>query len=250
MPQQAKISISIVSHNQGALIADLLSDLGMYCATPFEVILTINVPEVLPFETKAFDFPVRIVTNTVPKGFGANHNAAFKLAKADYFCVLNPDIRMVEDPFPCLISQLVNSRIGVAAPLIVSPSGQPEDSARKFPTPVSILKKALFGARGSEYEICETPIFPDWVGGMFMVFRSKVFREIGGFDGFYFLYYEDVDLCWRLRGYGYQVTLTPLAYAIHDARRASHRNIRYLFWHLSSMLRFFMKRAFFAKIPK
>lgn len=242
MPQQAKISISIVSHNQGVLIADLLSDLGMYCATPFEVILTINVPEVLPFETKAFDFPVRIVTNTVPKGFGANHNAAFKLAKADYFCVLNPDIRLKHDPFPLLLDALSDATNGVVGPLIISPNGAIEDSARRFPTPLRILKKAFFGVVGTDYEIGQDPLYPDWIGGMFMVFRSPTFRQVDGYDEKYFLYYEDVDLCWRLRHEGFRVLLVPSVRAIHDARRESHRQIRYLFWHVKSMLLFFWKR--------
>lgn len=242
MPQQAKISISIVSHNQGALISDLLSDLGMYCVTPFEVILTINVPEVLPFEAKAFGFPVRIVTNTVPKGFGANHNAAFRLAKADYFCVLNPDIRLKQDPFPLLLDALSDSTNGVVGPLIISPNGAVEDSARRFPTPLRILKKAIFGVVGADYEIGQDPLYPDWIGGMFMVFRSPAFRQADGYDEKYFLYYEDVDLCWRFRHEGFRVLLVPSVRAIHDARRESHRQIRYLFWHVKSMLRFFWKR--------
>lgn len=244
MPQQPRISISIVSHRQGPLVKHLLSDLHLHCATPFEVVLTVNVEETLPFDAAQFGFPLKIIMNASAKGFAANHNAAFEFAKADYFCVLNPDIRLEKDPFPHLIAQLANPAIGVAAPLIVSPSGRPEDSARRFPTPLSILKKALSGTRGPEYAIGETPIFSDWVGGMFMVFRSGIFREIGGFDDRYFLYYEDVDLCWRLRCRGYQVTLVPLVHVVHDARRMSHRNIRYLSWHASSMLRFFMKRAF------
>jgi GT2 family glycosyltransferase len=128
--------------------------------------------------------------------------------------------------------------------LIVNPSGKIEDSARRFPTPVGILRKLLPGSRNLDYEIHGTPVFPDWVGGMFMVFRSEIFHRVGGFDEGYFLYYEDVDLCWRLHGSGYRVVFVPSVRAIHDARRESHRQIRYLFWHARSMLRFFRKRCF------
>lgn len=249
MQQKVKLSISIVSHYQGALVADLLSDLGTHCAIPIEVILTINAPEVLPFDATAFNFPVTVLKNEIPKGFGANHNAAFRLATAEYFCVLNPDIRLENDPFPPLLDALSDPANGVVGPLVISPGGNIEDSARRFPTPLLILKKAIFGVRGTDYEIGQNPLYPDWIGGMFMVFRSEVFQEVSGFDDRYFLYYEDVDLCWRLRRHGYQATLTPLAHAVHDARQTSHRNIRYLSWHVNSMLRFFMKRAFSAKIP-
>lgn len=244
MQSTAKVSISVVSHHQGALVANLFSDFQKFCATPIEVILTLNVEEMLPFDVGSYQFPVKIVRNVTAKGFGANHNAAFNLAEAEYFCVLNPDIRLENDPFPHLIAELANPAIGIAAPLIVSPSGRPEDSARRFPTPLSILKKALSRKQGPEYVFGETPVFPDWVGGMFMVFRSAVFREMAGFDEDYFLYYEDADLCWRLRRCGYEVALISSVHAVHDARRTSHRNIRYMFWHIKSMLMFFVRRAF------
>jgi len=78
---------------------------------------------------------------------------------------------------------------------------------------------------------------------MFMLFRSSTFAEIGGFDAAYRLYYEDVDLCARLRLKGYDVRLAPKAIVTHLARRSSHRNPRYAAWHLRSMLRFFTSRS-------
>ena len=78
---------------------------------------------------------------------------------------------------------------------------------------------------------------------MFMVFRATVFRELGGFDERYFLYYEDVDLCWRLHRKKLRAAILPTVRATHDARRTSHRSLRYLRWHTASMLRFFARRA-------
>lgn len=238
MQQKVKLSISIVSHYQGALVADLLSDLGTHCAIPIEVILTINAPEVLPFDATAFSFPVTVLKNEIPKGFGANHNAAFQLATAEYFCVLNPDIRLENDPFPLLLDALSDTENGVVGPLIISPAGNIEDSARRFPTPLLILKRVLLGVRAIDYEITSDTVYPDWIAGMFMLFRSQSFRQIDGFDEKYFLYYEDVDLCLNLRRAGYRAALIPKAVAIHDARRESHRNIKYLLWHMQSLLRF------------
>ena len=243
MEQQTLVSISVDSHHPASLVAQLLSDMVAYFTLPVEVILTLNVPEELPFDVATFRFPIRVVSNTQPKGFGANHNAAHVLANGEYFCVMNPDIRFAQDPLPTLIESLREKSIGVTGPLIVNPTGGVEDSARKFPTPVQIIKKALFGASGPEYIPGTEPLYPDWIAGMFMVFRTAVFRDVGGFDEGYFLYYEDVDLCWRLRQRDYGVLLISSAMALHDARRQSHRNIRYMAWHLSSMLRFFWKRA-------
>lgn len=243
MSQQTKISISIVSHQQAGLVNDLLHDLQALCSTPLEVILTLNVPEELSFEASNFKFPIHLIKNDRVKGFGANHNAAFRYARAAHFCVLNPDVRLEQDPFPTLDAMLSNPTIGVAAPLILNFAGEIEGSARKFPTPLSILRKVLLRHPAPDYAFGDVALFPDWVAGMFMVFRSELYQMIGGFDESYFLYYEDVDICWRLGKHGYDVALLPMAQVIHLAHRASHHDLRYLGWHLASMLRFFCKRA-------
>lgn len=242
MDSQHDISISVVSHGQVALVAHLLGDLRRVCSTRVEVLLTLNFEEHLPFALEEFPFPVRIFANAAPKGFGANHNAAFANASAPYFCVLNPDIRLEADVFPALLAELRRKRmVAAVAPGIVSPEGTPEDSARRFPTLMSILSKAVTGTRGNaEYVNRTTPFTPDWIAGMFMLLRAEVFAELAGFDERYHLYYEDVDLCARLRRRGYEVRVLPSVRAIHAARRESHRNPRYLWWHVQSLTRFLL----------
>ena len=139
---------------------------------------------------------------------------------------------------------LKDSSVGVAAPLVVDENGATEDSARRFPTPLKILSKAFGRCKGDDYIVKDEAIFPDWVGGMFMLFRRETFEQLGGFDPRYFLYYEDVDLCARLRLRGYEVALCPDAKVVHHAQRSSHRNFKYLTWHLASMLRFFASPPF------
>jgi GT2 family glycosyltransferase len=235
-----RVSISVISHGHAQLIAILLADIAAHVRTPVEVILTLNLPEILLFEPARFPFPLRIVENTVPRGFSANQNAAFHLSRGGFFCVINPDIRIEQDPFPELLKCLADGSVGVAAPLIRDPAGRIEDSARRFPTPFSILRKALFHRAGIDYQINDATIYPDWVAGMFMVFPREVFAALDGFDERYFLYYEDVNLCARLLLAGKRVALCPSASAIHDARRQSQRNLRYMRWHLSSMMRYFL----------
>ena len=238
------ISISIVSHNQALLIAELLSDLQMHCSKEIEVILTINTNEKLPFTKNDFKFPLCLIQNKEKKGFGTNHNKAFKYAKGKFFCVLNPDIRLNSNPFAALISCFENKTVGVAAPLIKDENGKIAENARKFPTPLVLSKKLLPLKRKYDYSIGLDIFSPDWVGGMFMLFPCKVFKEIGGFDEKYFLYYEDVDLCARLKLYGYKIIHYPFVSAIHKAHYDSHHNIRYLTWHIFSIIRFFSSRAY------
>lgn len=241
-----KISVSIASHNQAILVKELLADMDRLCGTyPLEVLLTLNQPELLPFDTDNYSFPVAVYQNLAPKGFADNHNQAFAHAAGEFFCVMNPDIRINEDPFPNLLACLEDTCVGVAAPLVIGKNGEIEDSARSFPTPVKILCKALGGCKGSDYVVKKEIMFPDWVAGMFLLFRRDTFEQIGGFDQRYFLYYEDVDLCARLRLRGYEIALCTEAKVIHHAHRSSHRNIKYLKLHLASMLRFFFSPPFF-----
>jgi N-acetylglucosaminyl-diphospho-decaprenol L-rhamnosyltransferase len=234
------ISVSIVSHGQAAHVEALLRDLDQHCEAPLEFLVTLNVAEPLHRPISSCRFPLTITTNSTPKGFGANHNAAFARAKGKYFCVLNPDIRMHADPFPTLVDCLAQANVGVCAPSVFSPEGHVEDSAREFPTPLSILAKT-FGHDLGVHRVTENAnsVYPDWVAGMFMLFPSSAFRTVGGFDERYHLYYEDVDLCARLRLTGYEVALCPKAKVIHDARRQSHRSPRHFAWHVVSMVRFF-----------
>ncbi len=241
----ADISISVVSHSQIVLVAELLNDLALFCRDlNIEFILTLNLMEKLPFSVDKFPYPIKVIRNVSPLGFGANHNQAFRHATGLYFCVINPDIRLSGNPFCNLIRVFADSTVGVAAPLVLGGDGAVEDSARHFPSPLKILCKAIGGCGGSDYVINTVPIYPDWVGGMFMLFPRHVFEQLHGFDERYFLYYEDVNLCGRLRLLDYKVALHPSSQVVHHARRSSHRNLQYLHWHLSSMMRFFLSSVY------
>jgi GT2 family glycosyltransferase len=239
------ISISIVVHNQAPIAEGLLDDISnLGDRLPAEVIFTVNTDEPLSFKPQDHYHPVTIIRNENPKGFGANHNFAFKKSKGRYFCVLNPDIRFVGNPFEPLIACISDTNAGVVAPRIINPTGEIENSARRFPTPFSILKKALAGSTALDYPHMGLVFQPDWVGGMFMLFSSDIFETVQGFDERYFLYYEDVDLCARLRLAKIPVLLCPQAEAVHDARYDSHHNATYRQWHLKSMLRFFTSSGY------
>ena len=238
----AQVTVSIISHGHGALVSSLLADLAKHCGPAVSVVLTLNIPEQPPISEAGYPFQIRIVSNDAPMGFGANHNAAFKHCANPYYCILNPDVRLAENPFPQLIGELDKPKVGVVAPRIVNPEGSTEDSARRFPTPWFIARKFCGLIVELDYRIDQSTLSPDWVAGMFMLFRKEVYAKLSGFDERYFLYYEDVDLCRRLRKLGYDVSLVPVVSATHDARRESRRNSRHLRWHLASMLRFFLTR--------
>jgi len=235
------LSLSIVSHGQLNLIANLLDDLRCMAFENFEVLLTINHPEdeVL---VGPFPFPLHIYRNISPKGFGANHNAAFKRSKGEFFVVVNPDIRIKSQNLHDLISPMSDIRVAAVAPVVLSTEGHVEDSARKFPSFFGLICRVLGWKKGLDYIFGSTPLAVEWVAGMFIVFRSTYFEKIHGFDEKrYFMYFEDVDICERFWGHGWSVMLQPSVQVIHNAQRASHRNIKHLQWHLMSCFRYLTK---------
>lgn len=239
------ITLSVVSHGQMDLVVDLLQDLARNCTrSRFDVILTLNIPEDMPALLEQLPYPVLVLRNTTPLGFGENHNRAFQHAGALCFCVMNPDIRISSDLFSILLDGLQDPSCGVVAPLIVNGVGSIEDSARRFPTPLKILCKAVGGCKGQDYQIGSVPLEPDWVGGMFMVFRRDTYEQIGGFDQKFFLYYEDVDICARIRLQGLRVVMIPGVRATHLARRSSHGSVAFSLRHIRSMIRFFTSMVF------
>ena len=130
VPPTQGITLSIVSHAQMHLVLPLLRDLhNMPARSPLQVVLTLNTPEALPVNPDDFAFPLVVLRNAKPQGFGANHNRAFTHACGAFFCVLNPDMRIAGNPFPALMRACGPDTVAIAAPTITNTRGELEDSA-------------------------------------------------------------------------------------------------------------------------
>lgn len=233
------LSLSIVSHGQSKLIAPLLEDLRSLDLSNIEIVITVNIPEdEAPFYN--LPFPTQIIRNSAPRGFGANHNAAFSVSTGRYFVVVNPDIRLPSLDVARLLELMKDERVGAVAPVVLNGAGGIEDSVRRFPTIAGLARRVLLGQRVPGYQWGTQPIEVDWTAGMFVVFRREAFAAVSGFDHRrFFMYFEDVDICRRLKHAGWAVMLQPAVSVVHDAQRASHRSMKHLSWHLSSAARYF-----------
>lgn len=232
------LTLSVVSHGQASLIRNLLADLALLPAQSLDVVLTINIPE----DESAYGaqpFPVCLIRNSTPKGFGANHNAAFARCRSPFFAVVNPDIRIRTLDTGTLLEPFDRSDVGATAPIILSTEGRIQDSVRRFPTLWRLARRILLRKRVPDYRWGQDPIEVDWAAGMFVVFRRDAFSAIHGFDEKrYFMYFEDVDICARLWRNGWSVLLQPKVSVFHDAQRASRRSIKHLRWHVTSAVRY------------
>jgi len=238
--------VSVVSHGQSELATQLLADASVL-GTPAHWHLTHNLP------ANPLDRPEQLhlsqSVNERPMGFAANQNQAFQACTQPFFGVVNPDVRLPEDPFPKLIKAFEDPTVGLVVPTVMSPAGTEEDSVRQFPTIGGLLRKALTGDEGRiQRHTTGLPHTVDWAAGMFMLFRAQAFRDVGGFDDRFFLYYEDVDICARLWKAGWRVVHQPQARVVHDAQRASRRDKQYMAWHAASMAKYFMKHL--GRLPK
>jgi N-acetylglucosaminyl-diphospho-decaprenol L-rhamnosyltransferase len=247
--QNNNVTLSIVSHRHGKLVESLLRDLLGYNDI-YKIIITINsgIEEIeCPTEIQSKIITIR---NSTPKGFSENHNYAFtEYCDSEYFCVLNPDIRIPQDPFPRLISYMNSEKCAILGPMVTDINGDVEDSARYFPKPTTLILKAIgFDITKFPLSLSSTGIIhPNWIAGMFMFIRSSWFSH-NPFDEKFYLYYEDIDLCLRCWKSENSLSYIPDVFVIHDARRDSHKRISYFFLHIKSILYFFYKH--YMRFPK
>lgn len=233
---KASVTLSVISHEQHSLVDALVSDLaGIETPELARIVLTQNLPERPPATAGADLPPIDVIRNRSPKGFGTNHNAAFRHCNTEFFAIANPDIAMTHNPFPALISAL-RGGAGVAAPAVLEPDGRMADTARNLITPAELIYR-----RTNFYSPPEQPV---WFAGMFLVFRSDAFAAVGGFDEGYFMYCEDFDICARMRLAGWPIAYARQVQVVHAAQQLSHRSLRHFRWHLSSLMRMWTSAPF------
>ena len=247
------ITLSIVSHGDAEKLPRLLKSIQRHEeAHRLQVIITDNLGHDLPEVDGSVWADFTILRNTKKKGFAHNHNQAFQISTGKYFCVLNPDILFSESIFLSLIKRLEKDA-AIISPLIVDANNILQDSFRKFPSPLNLLRRKLPG-----YRFTPLPpdnfglIHPDWIAGMFMFMRSETYKELDGFDEKFHLYFEDVDICARACtrsgtercDLGLLPSVDTNLRVQHNAQRASRKKIRYLFWHLQSAIRFFRSQVY------
>ena len=241
-------TFSIVSHGHGAMLHRLLDDIAAFKDAPrYELIVTLNLATET-FDSKRWPtLHIKVIRNDSPKGFGANHNQAFKYCTTSWFIVLNPDLRMPLDPVPTLMDQTRGlGTIGAVTPSVVNESGYDEDHVRRNLTPWGLWRRYR-GHRMERVDLSRTSSLKNgfyWLAGMYLAFPALAYRQVNGFDERFFLYCEDYDICVRLVLADWQLLKVQDARVIHAAQRDSHRSLRHLRWHLQSLAKVWTSGAY------
>lgn len=198
------------------------------------------------------EFPeVKLIELDENVGFGRANNLVLRETAAEYVLVLNPDTVLCEGTLHTLLGLMAdNPRIGIGGCRLVQEDGTFDHAARRsFPTPASALGHFLHVGRSDRApaslaayrapDVSEGPV--DAVNGAFMLMRREMLDEIGLFDEGYWMYMEDLDLCYRAAQAGWITWFEPSVAAVHIKAGTSghHRRLRLNYAFHYGMFRYY-----------
>lgn len=169
---------------------------------------------------------VRVLTPGRNLGYAAAANVGIAATTAPVVAVCNPDLDVVPGTAAAMVRRLDSERdLGALGPRIENPDGSLYPSARRDPGVIVAVGHALFGLFAPRNRFTrryrQLDVDPerardvDWVSGAMVFLRRSALTSVGGWDERYFMYMEDVDLCWRLRRLGWRVAYEPAGRAVH-----------------------------------
>lgn len=200
---------------------------------------------------------IRIVENERNRGFGQGNEAGIRHATGTYLLIINPDVTLPRNGLKRMKEVMENDpSIGMLGPQLCFPDGTIRRSFRPFPrlSDVFIKRTVLrffFRKRLAHY--LGTHINPanvqdvDWLAGGCILMRRQLYDDLGGFDRRFFLFFEDTDLCRRIRNAGKRVIYYPPVRAEDGKQRLSEGGFFSIFTkktvriHLMSAIRYFWK---------
>jgi GT2 family glycosyltransferase len=177
----------------------------------------------------------------------------FQHAKGNYYAFINSDVLFVAPVFEQMSAFMKeNKKVGVCGPQILNDKGEKTTSFRSFEgIRYKLLGKKFLAFtqpnKPSMLKKYTNPIAVDFIIGSFMFFRSEAFHSIGGFDPNTFLYYEESDVCFRLKKIGYSTYFLPNLNYIHLEGKSSSVNLNLKLEHLISYLYVTRKNLGFLK---
>jgi N-acetylglucosaminyl-diphospho-decaprenol L-rhamnosyltransferase len=197
------------------------------------------------------EFPgANLVYNGENTGYAKACNQGLRVTSAPYVIVMNSDTVLSADTISVVAGFLDgHPDCAAAGPRILNPDGTLQLSCREFPSMWDAFAHAFLGLfrpdnrYSARYKKSawdhETASEVDWVSGAFMALRRDAVDAVGGFDEGYFMYVEDVDICWRLRQAGGTVDYIGRGDVVHFVAQSSRMaSTRMMLHHHVSMLRF------------
>ena len=257
MQKTIDISVIIVNYNVKEFLSNLLNAIKKAAHNlSIEIFVVDNASSDNSVSYLKKRYPeVIFIENDRNIGFGKANNLAIEKARGTYTLLINPDTLISEDTLLTLREYMnKHPQTGACGCKIVNPDGTfAPESRRSIPTPLSALWKVLGlttlfprNKTFAEYYLTwmdeDKPSRVPVLSGAFMFFRSQILKELGGFDEQFFMYGEDIDLCYRVSKAGYQIDYVPSTSIIHYKGESTKKdNIDYIVLFNRAMLQFFRK---------
>jgi N-acetylglucosaminyl-diphospho-decaprenol L-rhamnosyltransferase len=224
-PARVRTSVVIVNWNAGEALAHCLAALAAdgAAASAREVLVVDNASEDASLAAARAAAPWATVLETGANlGFAAAANRGAAAARGDVVVFLNPDARVLPGALATLVDTLLGvPAAGIAGGGLVDARGRWQPSWARFGPLRHLLLDTTPGRLPARRR--SQPHAVDWVYGTFMAVRRDLFRQLGGFDPAYFVYGEDMDLCWRAARVGARTISVPAARAIHGDNPSARR---------------------------
>ncbi len=195
---------------------------------------------------------VRLIQNPSNRGFAAAVNQGIRATTAPFVLLLNPDAEILAGTLGGFL-KIARERPNAAAigPVVRDPDGSIYPSARKVPTVMEALGHCFVGPFRPDNRFSRAYTMADWgrrserqvewVSGSCMLLRREALERVGLFDERFFLYVEDVDMCRRLRGAGWDVLFSPELEVVHVGGVSTGRSRRMTLEHSRSIYKYFVK---------
>ena len=243
-----KISGVVVSHGHAR---ELERSLPMLSPQVDELVVIANRPG----SVGSVPAGTRVLENPRSLSFAANVNLGITATTGEYVLVANPDT-VAEPDAVALLSAFADEhpRCGIAGPQLLWPDGTWQPSRRRFPTVRGTLVRRTplrrwfppFELQREHYQLDDRPLQPvpaDWLLGAFLLQRRVMLDELGGWDGGFRHYCEDIDLCYRAAKAGWERWYVPQAVVRHAYAAVIDRTFlsRHTLWHARGMARFVRK---------
>ncbi len=226
-----KLSIIIVYYGGYKNLLKLLSTIkNSKLKTSYEIILVNNkLDENIEPKIKKLYKDIKFVKSPGNVGYSRGNNLGAETSKGKYLLIINPDTEIVGDSINVLVKFLdSNKNVSIVAPNLIYKNGNfLENIGSRTLTPFRAIIALSFINKmfpnnpiSRKYFLKDLPKNTlrevDTVPGTAFMIRRNVFDEIGGFDENFFLYFEEFDLCKRVRELGQKICINPKAVAVHD----------------------------------
>lgn len=216
------LSVVILNYNGGDfLIKCLKSLLAVRDEAALDIWVVDNVSSDNSFKNAKMLYPdFHYIENSQNLGFSGGNNVALRQVKGEYVLILNPDTEITKGVLVKLLKYMEDHpEAGVCSPKVELSDGSIDwASHRGFPTPWASFKYYFLGD-DSLYHLSDRdfsrPHEVDSVSGAFLLTRREILDKVGLFDESYFMYAEDLDLCYRIKKTGYKIMYLPEVKIIH-----------------------------------